>query len=91
LNGQINIETDLTYFKLFTIAGNVSKDDERKASSLWVNVTSNITELVQLVNGGGSDNKQMEDLIYGKIEQNFVIYNDLIFSIAYRFSISLKV
>jgi len=56
-----------------------------------VKVTSNITELVQLVIGGGLDNKQMEGFIYGKIEQNFVIYNDLIFSIAYGFSISLKV
>jgi hypothetical protein len=33
----------------------------------------------------------MEDFIYGNIEQNFVIYSDLIFSIAYGFAISLKV
>jgi hypothetical protein len=33
----------------------------------------------------------MEDFIYGNIEQNFVIYSDLIFPLAYGFSISLKV
>ena len=56
-----------------------------------MNVTSNIAEYVQLVIGGGLDNKQMEDFIYGNTEQNFVIYSDLIFSIAHGFSISQKV
>ena len=91
LHGEVNSGTNLSNSNFFAIAGNGSKDDERKTLAFWANVTSNIAEHFQLVIGGGLDDNQTEDIVDGSIEQNFVIYGDLIFPIAYGFSISLEV
>ena len=91
LHGEVNTGTNLSNSSYFTIAGNGSKDDERKTLTFWANVTSNIAEHFLLVLGGGLDNNQTEDLPDGSIDQNFVIYGDLIFPIVYGFSVSLEV
>ena len=91
LHGEINSVTNLGNANFFAIAGNGSKGDERKTLAFWANVTSNIAEHFQLVIGGGLDDNQTEDIVDGIVEQNFVIYGDLIFPIAYGFSISLEV
>jgi hypothetical protein len=90
-NGEANLGTNLNNCNLFTIAGNGSKDNDRKNLGVWANITSKIAEHFQLVLGGGMDKNQTDDLADGLTEQNFVIYGDLIFPIAYGFSITAEI
>lgn len=90
LHGEVNMGTNLNNANLFSIAGNGSKDDDRKSLGVWANITSKICEHFHLVIGGGMDKNQTDDLPDGRIEQNLVMYGDLIFPIASGFSVSLE-
>jgi len=91
LHGEVNTGTNLNNCNLFTIAGNGNKNSERKNLGIWANITSKIAEHFQLVIGGGMDKNQTDDLANGMIEQNFVLYGDLIFPVTKEFSIALEI
>lgn len=90
LHGEINTGTNLNNSNFFSVAGNGSKDDERKILGFWANITSNISDHFQLVLGGGMEDNQSDNIADGNVKQNFVIYGDLVFPIAYGFSLSLE-
>jgi hypothetical protein len=89
--GEVNSGTNLNNANLFTIAGNGSKNDDRKNLGIWANITSKIAEHFHLVIGGGMDKNQTDNLAAGSIEQNLIIYGDLIFPIASGFSVALEI
>jgi len=91
LHGEINSGTNLHNSNFFTVAGNGDNNDERRTLALWANVNSAISDHFQLVFGGGLDENQTDDLSDGSTDQNIVIYGDLVFPIAYGFSISIEI
>jgi hypothetical protein len=90
LHGEINTGTNLNNSNFFSVAGNGSKDDSRKIFGFWANIVSNISDHFQFVLGGGMEDNQSDNIADGSIKQNSVIYGDLIFPIAYGFSLSLE-
>jgi hypothetical protein len=90
LHGEVNTGTNLNNCNLFTIAGNGNYLVDRKNLGVWANITSKISDHFQLVIGGGMDKNQTDNLSNGAIEQNLVIYGDLIFPVISGFSISLE-
>jgi hypothetical protein len=91
LQGEINTGTNLHNSNFSAIAGNGSNDNDKKSFGFWANITSDIYEHFQFVLGGGLDDNQTDKLPDNSIKQNFVIYGDLVFTIAYGFSISLEI
>jgi hypothetical protein len=90
LHGEVNTGTNLNNCNLFTIAGNGSKDHDRKNLGVWGNITSKIDDHFHLIIGGGLDKNQTDNLSNGAIEQNFVLYGNFNFPIVNGFSISLE-
>lgn len=90
LHGEVNMGKNLNNCNLFTIAGNGSKNNDRKSLNLWANITSKIDEHFHLVVGGGMDKNQTDNLANGNIEQNLTIYGDFIFPITKEFSVALE-
>jgi len=90
LHGEVNTGTNLNNCNMFTIAGNGSKDNDRKNLGVWGNITSKIDEHFHLIIGGGMDKNQTDDLAVGATEQNFVIYGNFVFPIVNGFSIALE-
>lgn len=66
----------------------VEKDIE--SLGLWFNITSKIYDHFVVVIGYGMDKNQTENLPDGKVEQNTVMYGDLIFPISNGFSVALE-
>lgn len=91
LHGELNTGTNLNNANLFTVAGSGSKNNDRKSLGVWLNITSKIHNNFHLVIGGGMDKNQTDNLADGSIEQNMVIYGDLIFPIAGGFSVALEI
>jgi hypothetical protein len=87
VHGELNIGTNLNNSDFFTIAGKGKADVDKKSLSFWANVTSKISDKFNLVFGLGMDKNQSDNLTNGTIEQNFLIYCDLIFPITKEFSI----
>lgn len=90
LKGEVNMGTNLNNCNLFTIAGNGSKDNDRKAMGIWVNALSKPSSTVNVAAGFGMDTNQTDDLADGAYESNTVIYGDLIFPCSSGFSIALE-
>ena len=90
LHGEMNFGTNLNNANLFSIAGNGKKNDDRKSLTFWANVTSKIDEHFHLVVGGGMDNNQTDNIGTGTVEQNLLIYGDLIFPITKEFSVAFE-
>ncbi|MEW6195872.1 MAG: hypothetical protein AB1521_12040 [Bacteroidota bacterium] len=90
VHGELNMGTNLNNSDLFTIAGKGKKDDDRKNLSFWTNITSKISDEFNFVLGVGLDKNQTDNLSNGAIEQNMMIYGDLIFPITKEFSIALE-
>jgi hypothetical protein len=90
LHGEVNTGTNLYNCNLFTIAGNGSKDIDRKNLGVWGNITSKIDDHFHLIIGGGMDKNQTDDLSAGATAQNFVIYGNFVFPIVSGFSVSLE-
>ncbi|KUG26181.1 hypothetical protein ASZ90_003987 [hydrocarbon metagenome] len=91
IHGEASLGTNLNNSDLFTIAGKGKKDDDRKSLSLWSNITSKLSDNFHLVVGVGLDKNQTDNLADGVIEQNFLVYSNLIFPITKEFSLALEV
>ncbi len=91
LKGEINYGKNLNNANLFNIAGNGSKNDDRKSLGFWFNATSKISEHFNTVVGYGLDNNKTKTLEQGDVKQNSVIYCDLIFPISNGFSIAAEI
>lgn len=90
LKGEVNIGTNLNNCNMFNIAGSGAKDDDRKSLGLWFNAIVKPSDKLHAVLGFGMDKNQTDDLAAGKIEQNMVIYGDLIFPFEHGFSIAAE-
>lgn len=91
LHGEINMGTNLNNANLFSIAGNGSKNDDRKSLGVWANITSKISDKFHLIVGGGVDKNQTDDIANGTIEQNMLLYGNFIFPITKEFSLAFEV
>jgi len=89
LKGELNLGTNLNNANLFTVAGSGLANVERKSMGFWVNAISKPSSTVNFVLGYGMDKNQTDDLVSG-IEQNSVIYGDIIFPFGNGFSIVLE-
>jgi hypothetical protein len=90
LKGEINMGTNLNNANLFNIAGSGKKDDDRKSLGLWFNAIVKPSDKLHAVLGFGMDKNQTDDLAAGSIEQNMVVYGDLIFPFEHGFSIAAE-
>jgi hypothetical protein len=93
LKGEVNMGTNLNNCNLFNIAGshsNFIKDDDRKSLGLWLNAIVKPSDKLHAVLGFGMDKNQTDDLAAGNIEQNMVVYGDLIFPFEHGFSIAAE-
>ncbi len=91
LKGEFNMGTNLNNCNLFNIAGSGSFDDDRKSMGIWLNAVSKIHKNFHLVVGFGMDMNQTDSLAAGKVESNTVVYGDLVFPMANKFSLALEI
>jgi len=90
LKGEVNMGTNLNNCNLFTIVGNGNADLDAKSLGLWANAIVKPSDTFHAVLGVGMDKNQTDDLAAGKIEQNMVVYGDLIFPFEHGFSIAVE-
>jgi hypothetical protein len=90
LKGEVNMGTNLNNCNLFTVVGNGDADLDAKSLGLWANAIVKPSDNLNAVLGFGIDKNQTDDLAAGKIEQNMVVYGDLIFPFEHGFSIAVE-
>ncbi len=100
LLGEFNTGTNLNNANLFSAAGNhyytldaagKSTEYDRKSTGFWLNATSNVTDWMTVVLGYGMDKNNSDKFKIGAVDQNSMIYGDLIFPIKHGYSIALEV
>jgi hypothetical protein len=100
LVGEINSGTNLANANIFSAAGNffyfgtsdqTRIDFDRKNTGFWLNASSNVSEMFQVVLGYGMDKNTSKKFITGNIQSNSTFYADLIFPIKHQFSITLEI
>jgi hypothetical protein len=104
LKGEVNMGTNLNNANLFSIAGSGSRhagtglaegeevvEDDRDSMGFWANLTAKASDKVHFVLGFGMEKNQTDDLAAGTLEQNTVIYGDVIFPIAEGFCFAVEV
>ncbi len=91
LKGEVNSGTNLNNANLFTSTGNGDGNVDKKSMGFWFNAISKPSKSVNFVLGYGMDKNQTDNLSEGHIEQNSVIYGNVIFPFGHGFSIALEV
>ena len=90
LKGEVNMGKNLNNCNLFNIAGSNSDNTDRNSLGIWMNATSKISDKFHVVAGYGMDVNQTDNLSGGAVENNIVIYGDLIFPMTNGFSIAME-
>lgn len=91
IRGEVNSGKNLANGNFSTIAGAGKKDDTRKNSGYWANITSKPFKHFNWSVGGGMDRNQSDHIAAATATRNTIIYNEFIFPVMAGFSFEAEI